>query len=185
VDLGFDAELDYAFTDRWSISTSLPFIAVKYTDRNPPPSVLPFLANDSCRCWQSGFSDVGVTSRYNLVNRGQEFMVTPFVSVGVPSHDYDTAGEAVLGRRLKELRLAAAVGQRLDSIVYGLSAGATYQYTAVGRVLGVFPSTAATGQFKFVMHCDRALPHAACCRGSERMAGCVGRMSWIRSFQND
>src|SRR5215471_1778662 len=42
VDLGFDAELDYAFTDRWSISTSLPFIAAKYTDQNPPPSVLPF-----------------------------------------------------------------------------------------------------------------------------------------------
>jgi hypothetical protein len=137
VDLGFDAELDYAFTDRWSISTSLPFIAAKYTDQNPPPSGLPFGANDSCRCWQSGFSDVGVTSRYNLVNRGQAFMLTPFVAVGVPSHAYDTAGEAVLGRRLKELRVGAAVGQRLDSIVSGLSAGASYQYAAVGRVLGV------------------------------------------------
>jgi len=135
VNLGFDAELDYALTDRWSITTSLPFIAAKYTDANPPPSFIPFTAIDSCRCWQSGFSDFGLTSRYNLVNHDRAFMLTPFVSVGVPTHSYEYDGEAVLGRRLKQLRVGTAAGQRLDWPLRGLAAEASYSYTAVPKVL--------------------------------------------------
>jgi len=135
VNLGFDAELDYALTDRWSISTGLPFIAAKYTDVNPPPSFLPFAAFDACRCWHSGFSDFGVTSRYNLVNRDRAFMLTPFVSVGVPTHAYAYDGEAVLGRRLRQLRVGTAAGQRLDWPLRGLAVEASYSYTAVPKVL--------------------------------------------------
>ena len=144
VNVGFDAELDYSLTDRFSVSTTLPYIASRYTDPNPPPPFLPFAAVDACRCWSGALADVGITSRYNLVNGGQEFMLTPFVSVGVPSHAYDYVGEAVPGRRLKELRFGAAAGQRLDRILSGLSLQAGYQYTIVGRVLDV-PNNRSNG----------------------------------------
>src|SRR5262245_49125276 len=48
VNYGVDVEFDYAFTDRWSVSTSLPFILSKFTDPRPPPPLLPFQPVDSC-----------------------------------------------------------------------------------------------------------------------------------------
>jgi hypothetical protein len=145
INYAIDPEVDYAFTDRLSISTSLPFIFSKYTDPNPPPPFLPFPPVDACRCWQAAFADFGGTVRYNVVNVGRNFMVTPFVSAGVPSHAYDYSGEAVVGRRLKELNLGAEAGQRLDRWLAGLSVEAGYQYTIVGRDLDV-PNNRSSGR---------------------------------------
>lgn len=144
VNYGFDVELDYAFTDRLSISTTLPFVMSRFTDPNPPPPFVPFSAADACRCWQRAFADLGVTTRYNAVNINRMFMLTPFVSVGIPSHDYDYVGEAVVGRRLKELKLGAYAGQRVDGLLNGLSVEAGYGYTIVERVLGV-PNNRSNG----------------------------------------
>jgi hypothetical protein len=147
VNVGVDVELDYAFTNRWSISTSLPYIISKFTDPNPPPSFLPFSAVDACRCWRSEFADFGFTTRYNIINVNRAFMLTPVVSVGLPSHAYDYVGEAVVGRRLKELRLGADAGQRLDGLFPGLSVQAGYAYTIVGRVLNV-PNNRSDGSVR-------------------------------------
>ncbi len=156
VNVGFDAEADYSVTDRFSLSTTLPFIASRYTDANPPPPFLPFAAVDACRCWSGAFADLGITSRYNAVNRGDAFMLTPFVSIGVPSHAYDYVGEAVPGRRLKELRLGAAAGQRLDWMLFGLSVQAGYQYSVVERSLGV-PNNRSNGTVQGSMAFRRGL----------------------------
>jgi hypothetical protein len=145
INVAVDIELDYAFTDRISISTSLPYIAAKYTDRNGPPLGLPFPAVDACRCWRSEFADFGFTGRYNLVNINGAFMLTPSVAFGLPSHQYPYVGEAVVGRRLDELRLGFAVGQRLDAIRTIVQAG--YAYTIVPRVLNV-PNNRSDGAFE-------------------------------------
>jgi len=160
VNLGFDAELDYSLTDRFSLSTTLPFVASRYTDSNPPPPFLPFAAVDACRCWTGAFADFGITSRYNVVNRGDAFVLTPFVSVGLPSHAYDYVGDAVPGRRLKELRLGAAAGQRLDWMLNGLSVQAGYQYTMVGRVLDV-PNNRSNGSVQASIAFPRGLSISA------------------------
>jgi hypothetical protein len=160
VNLGFDAELDYSLTDRFSVSTSLPYIVSRYTDPNPSPPFIPFAAVDACRCWSGAFADFGVTSRYNLVNRGDVFMFTPFVSVGLPSHAYDYVGEAVPGRRLKEFKIGAAAGQRLDRILNGLSLQAGYQYTMVGRVLDV-PNNRSDGSVEAAMAFPRGFSTSA------------------------
>ncbi len=143
VNVGFDLEFDYAFTDRVSISTSLPYIVSKFTDPNPPPPFVPFAAVDACRCWRSEFADVGFTARYNLVNVDRVFMLTPSVSVGVPSHDYDYVGEAVVGRRLKELRFGVDAGQRLEGLMSVL-VQTGYRYTIVEQVLGI-PNNRSNG----------------------------------------
>ena len=139
-----DVELDYAFTDRWSVSTSLPYIVSKFTDKGDPPPFLKIPAVDACRCWNSAFADFGFTARYNAVNINRVFMLTPFAAVTLPSHAYDYVGEAVVGRRLKELQLGATAGQRLDRLLNGLSVQAGYRYTFVGKDLGI-PNNRSNG----------------------------------------
>jgi hypothetical protein len=134
---GFDSQsrgllfnLDYAITDRFSVSVGLPYIAAKYTGPEPSFFGLPL---DDCRCWNRGWQDFSATARYNIVNGA--FALTPSVSLGVPTHDYEFFGEAVLGRNLREVRVAIDAGQRLDAISPRLSVGARYSYAWVEKVL--------------------------------------------------
>jgi hypothetical protein len=90
---------------------------------------------DECHCWNTGWQDFGVTARYNLV--GGKFALTPSVSFGAPSHNYDFRGEAVLGRHLKEFRLAIDAGQRLDVISPRLSVQGRYSYSFVERAIDI------------------------------------------------
>ena len=137
--VGVDVEIDYALTDRWSISAGLPYIFAKYRGDAPDHAAafLPYLAVDSCHCVHSAFQDVGFTAHYNLINVHRAFMLTPSASIGVPSHNYDHVGEAVVGFGLKELGIAADVGQRLDAILPGLSVEGRYTYTIVPHVLDI------------------------------------------------
>ena len=132
-----DIDADLAITDRLSIAVGIPFVFTRYTDPEPLPDIVPFLPVDDCRCWHSGWQDFGFTARYNLANGA--FGLTPSVSVGVPSHGYDFQGEAVLGERLKELRIAVDAGQRLDVISPRLSLQGRYSYAFVEQVLDDVP----------------------------------------------
>jgi hypothetical protein len=85
VDRSLYFEVEYAFTNRFSVTAGLPYVFAKYTDSNPPPSPIPYLPVDQCHCWQSGWQNVGVTARYSLFNGG--FGLTTFISAGVPSQD--------------------------------------------------------------------------------------------------
>src|SRR5579863_757619 len=106
LDMSLYVEAEYAPINRFSFTVGVPWVFAKYTDANPPPPPVPFLPVDQCRCWQSGFQDFGVTSRYNLVGGpSSAFVLTPSVSLGVPSHEYNFRGEAALGRDLREGRM--------------------------------------------------------------------------------
>jgi len=122
--------LEYAFTDQLSFTIGLPYIGSKYT--GPEPSFFG-LAIDDCFCWTHGWQDFGVTARYNLADG--PFALTPSVSFGVPSHNYDYFGEAVLGRNLNEVRIGVDVGHRLDAISDRLSVSGRYSYAVVEKVL--------------------------------------------------
>ena len=126
-------EAEYAFTDRFSMSVGLPFVFARYIGPGPTPG--PQQPVDVCRCWQGAWQDFGVTARFNA-GRGP-LAVTPYLSVGVPSHGYAFRGESVVGRRLKEARLGLAVGRRLDAVSPRLSVQANYSYAIVQRVLDI------------------------------------------------
>ena len=146
VNTRIDIEADYAITDRLSLSAGLPFVFAKYTDPVPygpsgvavsdvPAGQIPFPPRDECRCWQSAWQDFGFTARYNVISGA--FALTPSVSVGVPSHDYAFRGEAVVGQRLRELRIAVDAGQRLTAISPKLYVQGRYSYAFVERVIDV------------------------------------------------
>ena len=133
--LAFYVDVEYALTDRLSFSAGLPYVFAKYTDPNPPPPPIPYLPVDECHCWNDGWQDFGFTARYNVIDKG--FALTPSVSVGVPSHNYNFRGEAVLGRHLREVRVAIDAGQRLDAISSRLSVQGSYSYAFVERVIDI------------------------------------------------
>ena len=126
-------EFEYAITDRWSLSTFIPYVFAKFS--GPPLPNVPLQPGDACQCWQHGWQDFGVAARYNLLNGGTA--LTPSVAFGVPSHEYGYVGEAVLGRRLRELRLGVDVGTYLDAISPRLAVQGRYAYALVERVLDV------------------------------------------------
>jgi hypothetical protein len=124
------AFIDYALTDRISIAGGIPLVFARYV--SPDPAVGD-RAVDACRCWQHGWQDVGFTARVNLVNGG--FGLTPSVTVAIPSHAYEYKGEAVVGRRLKELGIAIDGGIRASQLSPNLTISGRYAYTVVERVL--------------------------------------------------
>ena len=138
LDMSLYLETEYAFTNRFSVTAGLPYVFTKYTDPNPPPPPIPFLPGDQCRCWRSGLQDFGMTARYNLVGGASgAFALTPSVSLGVPSHDYDFRGETALGRNLREARIGVDVGRRLKEISSSLSVQGGYSYAFVEKAMGI------------------------------------------------
>ena len=138
LDMSLYLEAEYSFTDRFSIAAGLPYVFAKYTDPNPPPAPIPFLREDECRCWQTGWQDFGFTARYNLLGAASGvFALTPSVSVGVPSHDYNFRGEAALGRNLREVRFGIDVGRRLRVFSSSLSIQGSYSYALVEKVMSI------------------------------------------------
>jgi hypothetical protein len=136
-------EADYSPTDRLSLSVGLPFVVAKFLGPNPGPFGYP--AVDECKCWQKGWQDLSATARYN-VSSGP-FGLTPSVSIGVPSHDYNYIGEAVVGRGLREIRLALDAGYRLDAVWDRLVVQGRYSYAVVERVLDI-PNNRSNAQIE-------------------------------------
>jgi hypothetical protein len=120
---------DYAVSDRFSFAFAIPYLASKYSGPEPSLFLLPI---DECHCWNHGWQDVAGTARYTLVN--DVVALTPSVSFGMPSHNYEYQGEAVLGLNLNELRLAIDAGHRFASVPR-LSVSGRYSYAFVEKVV--------------------------------------------------
>jgi hypothetical protein len=147
-------EGEYALTDRLSVSAGIPYVFAKYTARNLPPPPIPVLPWDVCHCWQSDWQDFGFTARYNVFNGA--FALTPSVSFGVPSHDYQFRGEAVVGRNLKDVQFSVDVGRRLDSISEDLSVQGRYSYAIVERPIDV-PNNRSNARWEAAYRLTRKL----------------------------
>jgi hypothetical protein len=126
-------DVDYAISDRLSVSLGLPYVMAKYIGPGPTPGGSRPL--DACMCWNRGWQNVSASARYTLVNG--VVAVTPSLSIGLPSNDYEWRGEAVVGFGLREVRMAVDGGVRLDPVSTRLALITRYQYTAVEDVLDV------------------------------------------------
>jgi len=132
-------DADYGLTGRWSVSASVPYVFATYRGGPPvgPAGFLPYPAVDSCHCLHSAVQDVQLGSHYNLVKVRRSFSLMTSAAVGIPSHNYDYAGEAVIGFGLKELGLGVDAGAQLTFIAPGLSIEGHYGYTIVERALDI------------------------------------------------
>jgi hypothetical protein len=124
------AEVDYGVTDRFSATVNIPYVFAKYTGALPSFSQL---THDECKCWNSAFQDFSAGGRYRF---GDEiWAITPQARYTVPTHKYEYAGEAVVGRRLQELQLSVHAALRLVRILPKASIVAGYTYSIVEKPL--------------------------------------------------
>jgi len=132
-------DVDYGLTRRLSVSASLPYVFAKYRGGPPdgPAYFLPYPEVDSCHCVHSGIQDLAFGAHYNVLKVRRSFSLMTSMTYGKPSHDYEYAGEAVIGFGLTELGLNADAGQRLDFMLPGLSIDGHYGYTLVERALDI------------------------------------------------
>ena len=148
VSMGVLAEGEYGVTDRFAVSLGLPYLGAKYRGVGPTPANLPV---DSCRCWHSGFADLFGSVRYRF--GGDTLALTPVLGLNVPSHAYNYQGEAVLGKRLKELRAGGSVAWRpgflRDAVV-----SATYSYAFVEKDVVQIPNNRSNLMVDISYHLD-------------------------------
>ena len=132
-------EVDYGITDTLGLTISLPFIASKYT--GPPVyfvgghATFPGPLDD--RTYHTAFQDVRVEIRRAFW--AGPLAVTPFIGGSVPSHEYETHGEAVAGRHRRELLLGASAGADLDRLLRRTYGHVRYSLASAERDNG-FPS---------------------------------------------
>jgi hypothetical protein len=63
--------------------------------------------------------------------------MTPFVSLGVPSQNYNFRGESALGNNLKEVRIGVDAGRQMRAMARDFAVQGRYSYAFVQRVLGI------------------------------------------------
>jgi hypothetical protein len=76
--------------------------------------------------------DARIALRYNVVNRS--FVLTPYIAVAFPTHDYETRGHSAPGRGLKELHLGVNAGRDLEDVLPGTYVHGRYTYAVVEGV---------------------------------------------------
>jgi hypothetical protein len=133
------AEIDFGVTDSIGLTVRLPFVASKYTGgamylvRNIPTSPGPL---DDGK-YHGAFQDLHVEAR--RVWWAGRVAFAPMIGVTLPTHAYATHGEAVPGRRRRELQFGASVGADLHRLVPRTAVSARYALATAERQHG-FPS---------------------------------------------
>ena len=128
--------LDFGVTDTFGLSVSLPFIASKYTG----PDVY-FVAGKETRpgpiddrTYHGAFQDLRIEARRVFV--AGRVAIAPFVGVSLPTHNYETEGEAVPGRHRTELQLGVSAGTEIEKLLPGTEVQMRYSYATLERVEG-------------------------------------------------
>ena len=128
----FLADVTYGVRDDLSLTVSLPVVSSKFTSTGTPPHPTP-IDNGN---FHTTATDFRVDLRYNAINR-RGFVVTPYVTVVTPSHDYEYFAHAAPGRRVNELQLGASVGTTLDDVLPGMFVQARYGYGVQERFVDI------------------------------------------------
>ena len=130
------AEVDYGITDTIGVTVNLPFIASTYT--GPPVYFVggvethPGPLDDGT--YHGAFQDLRVEVR-RLFWAGP-IPVAPFIGASLPTHDYETVGEAVPGRHRRDLQVGANIGVNLDRLLAGAYVHGRYGYATAQRIEG-------------------------------------------------
>jgi hypothetical protein len=129
-------DFTYGLTDRLALNVSLPFVASDYLGTYPHleakfgrTSALDFGG------YHGTFQDFRLDVRYNAIDGA--VVVTPYVAVATPSHNYDYFGHGAAGRRMTELQVGVYVARSLDQLLPGAFVQARYGYGLPHGVAGV------------------------------------------------
>jgi hypothetical protein len=115
---GVLVDVDLSISDKLAVRLSLPYIAGKYVGVNGHTLVRgrpdTAVASDN-GSFHGSLQDFRFDVRYSV--RRSALKVVPFFQITIPSHDYPTLAHAAVGLNLREYRLGANIGRRLDPIL--------------------------------------------------------------------
>lgn len=127
---------DYGLTERLAVNVTLPFKSARFVGPGVHnPGTLDddhgesFLDDGK---YHSGWQDWNVSLRYLWKDEGLQ--VAPFVSYGVPSHDYTTFAHATLGSGQKHLQIGVNIGRRFGPPAQNLFFQAGLSYSIMEKV---------------------------------------------------
>ena len=133
------AEIDVGLTDTIALTVGIPFIATKYTGpQNYFVGGVPTHSGPlDDRNYHGAFQDLRVEAR--RICWAGPIAFAPLVGVVLPSHDYETHGEAVPGRHRRELQVGGTAGADLNRILPHTYVHGRYVLAMAERTDG-FPS---------------------------------------------
>jgi hypothetical protein len=137
------SEADFGLTDTIGLTVRLPFVSSKYT--GPPIYFVggiptyPGPLDDGT--YHGALQDLYVEAR--RVFAPGVLAVAPLIGVTLPTHDYETHGEAVPGRGRRDLQLGASAGADLGPLLPNTYAYVRYALAVAERNEG-FPSVRST-----------------------------------------
>lgn len=126
--------LEYGLTDKLALDLDLAFVASKWDRPQGPLGLRPHGPLDN-GFFHPQFQDVHLGVRYNALRR--DLLVTPFVAVTIPTHDYEVRGHSAVGRGFHELLIGANVGRQLDPILRNGYFQFRYSYAILKPLAGV------------------------------------------------
>jgi hypothetical protein len=127
-------ELDYGVTDALALTLTLPFIASKYT--GPPVYFVgghethPGPLDDGS--YHAAVQDVRIEVR--RLFWAKWVAVAPFGGISLPTHNYETVGEAVPGRHRRDYQVGVSAGTDLGQAVPNAYVQVRYAYGTMQKV---------------------------------------------------
>jgi hypothetical protein len=135
--------VEYGLSDRIAVHASLPFIQTRYQGCCAHTIGLqgqPSNLDDGT--YHGSPQDFYFGSRFKLLESAR-FAVTPFVEVIIPSHHYESLGQAAVGRDLRALVAGAAIGGFADNLLPGLHFQARLSYAFLQKAVDIRPNRTA------------------------------------------
>jgi hypothetical protein len=131
------ADVDFGLSDTVGLTVTVPYIATKYT--GPDDYIVGTIHThpgplDEDRRYHAAFQDVRVEIR--RVCWAGPVAVAPVIAVTIPTHDYETRGEAVPGRHRRELQIGVAAGTDLNRILPRTYVHGRYSLSTAERLSG-------------------------------------------------
>jgi len=125
--------VEYGLTEKLAVELNLPYIRSKYTGKEEPLNLSQNFLDDGT--YHGTLQDFGFEARYSVLER--PLFVTPFVTLGVPSHKYRTIGESSIGAHLKQVSTGVYAARLLNPFLPRAVVQGSYSYTAAEKVLGL------------------------------------------------
>ena len=134
------SEVQFGITNRFAVSASLPYMTVRFAG-GPHPHLVNIHGQPSNLDngqYHGTAQDFHFGGQWGLV-QSRRLIVTPFAEAIIPSHDYESLGQSVVGRNLRALTVGSGVGGFAD-VLPGLYFQTNLSHTVVQKVLGIRPN---------------------------------------------
>jgi opacity protein-like surface antigen len=132
--------VEYGVSDRIAVHASLPYMQLRYQGSVPHTiGIKGQPSNLDDGTYHGTFQDFYFGTRFKL-SESARFAVTPFVEGIIPSHHYESLGQAVVGRDLRALVVGTAIGGFADYLIPGLHFQTRLSYALVQKAVDIRPN---------------------------------------------